>query len=58
MRFYYLTMLGELCDKYGIVMDSKISAAAKTNIDTPGVNISASVTTLYFGLLAFCLPRL
>ena len=50
MRFYYLTMLGELCDKHGIVMDSKISAAAKTNIDMPGVNTSASVTTLYFGL--------
>jgi hypothetical protein len=50
MRFYYLTRLHQLCEKHDILMGSKISTTAKNNIDIPGVNISASVTTLYFGL--------
>jgi len=47
MRFYYLTMLRQLCEKRGIIMNLSIRAAQGSSQDFLE---NASVTTLSFGL--------
>lgn len=49
MRFYYLTMLRQLCEEHNIMMNLGIRAAHSSNQDFFESSV-ASVTTLSFGL--------